>query len=169
MLLVKVPSVVCQNACEFLNLDYIFSILQNKVSNMTLMDVSLTGNLLWSTVRLECCSLVISVKMGQIHTDYTEIRFVCSPFGHLHLSMAAFDSCKYAKLWNNKCRFTFQSGNRITTLLHQELEDAVTILWRLNNPGLNGVIQSLGRLGLLSLEKDARTKHRLHPQLSLNS
>lgn len=96
MLLVKVASVVCQNACEFLSLDYTLSILQNKVANVT--HVSLTGNLLWSTVRLGSYSLFISVKMGQICTDYTEIRFACTPSGHLHLSMAAFDSCKYAKL-----------------------------------------------------------------------
>lgn len=91
MLLVKVSSVVCQSACEFINLGYILSILQNKVSNHD-TDVSLAENLLWSTIRLESYSLVISVKMGQICTDYTEIRFVCAPFGHFHLSMAVFDS-----------------------------------------------------------------------------
>lgn len=42
--------------------------------------------------------MVILVKMGQMCTDYTEIIFACAPFGHLHLSMAAFDSCKYAEL-----------------------------------------------------------------------
>lgn len=66
MLLVKVPSVVCQNACEFLNLDCIVSI-QNKGSNHD-KDVSLTENLFWSSVRLQSYSLVILVKMGQIHT-----------------------------------------------------------------------------------------------------
>lgn len=80
MLLVKVLSVLCQNACEFLNLDYILSILQNKVSNHDI-DLSLTGYLLWSTVRLESYSLVISVKMGQICTDCTEIRFVVLHLG----------------------------------------------------------------------------------------
>lgn len=86
MLLVKVPSVVCQNACEFLNLNCIVSI-QNKGSNHD-KDVSLTENLFWPSVRLQSYSLVILVKMGQIHTDYTEIVFICAPFGHLHLSVA---------------------------------------------------------------------------------
>lgn len=94
----------------------------NKV-NIGILSVSLTGNLLWSAVSLGRILQHGCVKMVRIHVDYTEIVCVCTPLGHLSPFTIDFDSCKYTKLWSNKCRLTFQSWNRIAIrLLQQELE-----------------------------------------------
>lgn len=126
--------------------------------------LSLTGNLLWSTVRLESYCLVISVKMRQITLK--------SDLFVLHLGISI---CLWLLLIAvNMQNCEIESAGLPFSLEIESPQHSCTRNLKIQSPSCEGGSTTqfewyieLGKFGIVLLEKGARTKHRLHPQLSL--